>query len=159
VTTSAVLCTYAALVGAGVMAGIYTAFSVMIMPSLDRRPPVEAVAFMQEVNRAAVRPPFQLAFSGTALLALVVGLLAFLGGGDVRWWVLGGSLSYLATVLLTGAFHVPRNNALDAVDATRASVAATAWASYSRPWTAANHLRALGCVLAVVAYGVALRLG
>ncbi len=153
------VCTYVALVGAGVMSGVYVAFSVMVMPALDRRPPAEAVGFMQETNRFALRPGFQLAFSGTALVSLAAGVLAVLDGGDGRWWTVAGALAYLASVVLTGTFHVPRNNALDRVDATTLQAAADGWASYARPWTQANHLRALMCIASVVAYAVALRVG
>ncbi|WP_262852621.1 anthrone oxygenase family protein [Mumia quercus] len=158
-STLAVVLTYVALVGAGVMSGVYVAFSVMVMPSLDRRPPTEAVGFMQETNRFAVRPGFQLAFSGTAVVSLVAALLAVLEGGDGRWWTVAAALAYLASVVLTGTFHVPRNNALDRVDASTVPAAGNAWASYARPWTQANHLRALMCVASVVAYAVALRVG
>ena len=158
-TTLTVVCTYVALIGAGVMSGVYVAFSVMVMPSLDRRPPTEAVGFIQETNRFAVRPAFQLAFSGTAVVALVVALLAFLGDGDGRWWALGGSAAYLASIVLTAAFHIPRNNALDAVDASTPPAAATAWASFSLPWRRGNHVRALMCLASVAAYAAALRSG
>jgi uncharacterized membrane protein len=56
--------------------------------------------------------------------------------------VLAAVLYVAGTVLLTGGFHVPRNDALAALDPS-APGSAEQWATYVREWTAANHLRAL----------------
>ncbi|KAA1419903.1 DUF1772 domain-containing protein [Mumia zhuanghuii] len=154
--TATTVLTLLGVVGTGVMAGVYVAFSVMVMPSLDRRPPQEAVAFMQETNRYAVRPAFQLAFSGTAVVAVVLVVLALVADDVSRGWLLTGSAAYLLTIVVTGGFHIPRNNAIDAVDAADAAASDVAWTAYSRPWTLGNHARALLCVVALLAYVAAL---
>ena len=145
------------IVGTGVMAGVYVAFSVMVMPALDRRPAGEAVGFMQATNRYALRPPFQLAFSGTAVVAVVLTVVAFVVDDVDRLRLLVGSLAYLLTVVITGVFHVPRNNGIDAVDATDTDASAAAWRAYSRPWRLGNDVRGLLCVIALLAYADALR--
>ncbi|MGH1563112.1 DUF1772 domain-containing protein [Mumia sp. DW29H23] len=154
--TVATVVTALGALGAGVMAGVYVAFSVMVMPSLDRRPPHEAVAFMQETNRWAVRPGFQVWFSGTAVVAVALVVLAFAAEDVERGWLLAGSFAYLLTIVLTGAFHIPRNNAIDAVDASDAEASRVAWVGYSRPWTLGNHVRAVLSGIALLAYATAL---
>ncbi|MBW9213508.1 DUF1772 domain-containing protein [Mumia sp. zg.B53] len=155
--TLATVLTLVGIVGTGVMTGVYVAFSVMVMPALDRRPPGEAVGFMQATNRYALRPPFQLAFSGTAAVAVALTVIAFVVDDTDRGRLLVGSVTYLLTVVVTGVFHVPRNNGIDAVDAADAEASLVAWRAYSRPWRLGNDVRALLCVLALVAYADALR--
>ncbi|WP_370613987.1 DUF1772 domain-containing protein [Mumia sp. Pv 4-285] len=154
--TAATVLTLVGAVGTGVMAGVYVAFSVMVMPALDRRRPGESVGFMQETNRNAVRPAFQLAFSGTAIAAVALLVVAFAVEDAEGTWLVAGSVAYLLTIVLTAAFHIPRNNAIDAVDAEDAAASGVAWTAYSRPWTLGNHVRALLCVVALLSYAAAL---
>lgn len=148
--------------GGAVAAGVYLNFSVRVMPSLDRLATADAgagagvgaataIARMQRFNVTAVQWPFMSAFFGAALgsVYLVVAppvmrdatLPAVLAG-------VGGAL-YLAGFLLTIAFHVPRNNALARLDPATAD-STTKWAEYSRPWSAANTVRAVLSVASVV---------
>lgn len=147
---------YIGVVGTGVMAGVYVGFSVMIMPALERRPAQDAVGFMQATNVYAVRPGFQLAFSGTAAVAVLIGVTALVADDVARGWLLTGSVAYLLTIVITGGFHMPRNNAFDRVDLSDPEASAEAWATYARPWAVGNHVRALLCIVALVSYVAAL---
>jgi uncharacterized membrane protein len=55
--------------------------------------------------------------------------------------VIAGSLAYLASMVITGTFHIPRNNALADV-VPEGPDARAAWAAYSCPWQRGNHVRA-----------------
>ena len=57
----------------------------------------------------------------------------------MRYLLVGGAL-YLASIVLTIAYHVPRNDALALVDPT-GTAAADEWRHYLTPWTAWNHVR------------------
>lgn len=57
---------------------------------------------------------------------------------------------------LPPAYHVPRNEALDRLDAASPD-SEPAWSTYLRSWTAANHLRTLTCLAAAAAWVVARR--
>ena len=129
-----------ALIGSGLMGGVFVAFSVAVMPALARRPAAEAVAMMQAVNRVIVGPAFLLLFLGTGVVAAAA---AVLDTGAVV-----GAALYLAGALgVTMVVNVPLNNALEADgEAT--------WARYQRRWTAWNHLRALASTGAAVALSV-----
>ena len=144
------------LLGSGLMAGLFFAFSVAVMPALAAEPAPAAMAAMQRVNVVIVRPVFLVVFMGTALTAAGAAVVALVEGADHLPWVLAGAGLYLVgSIGLTGSYHVPRNNRLMAADPATAGGAAT-WETYLREWTRWNHVRVLGCLLASAAFAVAL---
>lgn len=149
-----------ALAGSALVGGTLFGFSAFVMPALGRLAPPEAIRAMQAINVAALRPPFMIAFLGTAVAALAVGAWALLGpAGAMRSGLLTGSLLYLVGVFaVTAVVHVPRNDALARVNASAADGAA-AWARYASAWTAWNHLRAAAGAAATLAYALALGAG
>jgi uncharacterized membrane protein len=130
-----------AALGSGVVAGVFYAFSAFVMRALDRLPAADGIRAMQSINREA--PTFWLmaALLGTAGLCVVLAVdsvrrLDAPGAG----WLLAGALTYLVTVVVTAAYHVPRNDALDLIEPT-ADGAAAFWSHYVTTWTAWNHVR------------------
>jgi uncharacterized membrane protein len=140
----------ATAVGAGTMAGLFATFSVVVMPALDRVPASAAIAVMQATNRVIITPLFLVAFLGSGLGAVVLAVAAVAGdatSGEVGLLV-AAALAYVVGVLgVTGRANVPRNDALDGLDADAAS-AASDWAAYRIPWTAWNHVRSLAAAAA-----------
>jgi uncharacterized membrane protein len=152
--------TFGTVLGSGLAAGVFFAFSGFVMPALDRLPTAQGIAAMQSLNKLAVTPPLMTVLFGTALA----------GGGLAVWaltswdqrpapWVLTGSALYLVGVIgVTIAANVPLNNALDTVHPEGAGAAA-GWSSFYGHWMAWNHVRAgaaLGAAaLLAVAYRVA----
>ena len=59
----------AGIVGCGLMAGVFFAFSVAVMPGLRRLAPSDGIAAMQAINRSILNPVFMVVFVGTALVA------------------------------------------------------------------------------------------
>jgi uncharacterized membrane protein len=49
---------FAVALGSGLMAGIFFAFSTMVMPALSRIPPAQAIAAMQSINVVVINPWF-----------------------------------------------------------------------------------------------------
>ena len=93
---------------------------------------------MQSINRAAPTPLFMLALFGTAVACVVLGVWSLLDlDRDGAWLVVAGCALYLVTIVVTGVYHVPRNNALLATDDP------SAWTAYAGPWVAWNHVRTL----------------
>jgi uncharacterized membrane protein len=135
--------TIIAAVGCGLMGGVFFAFSAMVMPGLRRATPAEGLAAMRAINIAVVNPVFLTAFLGTAAVSVVA---AF--GGTAAGWV-GAALYVLGGVVLTAAYHIPRNNQLE----QRATTAY--WERYLREWVSGNHVRAVTCLGAAVAFTVA----
>ena len=62
--------TLAAALGAGLVAGIFFAFSAFIMAALKRLPPEGGISAMQSINVAVLNPVFFFVFFGTAVAAL-----------------------------------------------------------------------------------------
>ncbi|HEU0182551.1 MAG TPA: anthrone oxygenase family protein [Agromyces mariniharenae] len=147
----------AAILGTGIAAGVFYAFSGFVTQGLDRLPPSDAARAMQEINVTAVRAPLMLELFGTALVAAVVFVLALLGSlGDGTWWAVAASVVYLVGAIgVTGAANVPRNNRLAATPATDAAALAAAWTAFRPGWQAWNHVRTLTSALACVGFVLA----
>lgn len=153
-TTSPIftLVTGAAAVGTAVVGGICFAFSTIVMRGLDRIEPAEALAAMRGINAdAGGNALFLLMFFVPALLALGVGVVAAVtitqpGSG---FFLAAAVLGVVGTVV-TIAFNVPLNNHLDALDVgtLTAADAAREWTGYFAPWTAWNHVRTVGGIVA-----------
>jgi len=145
-TTTTVL-TVLTAVGAATFGGALFAFSAFVMHGLDRTPTRSAVEAMQHINLSAPRAPLVVVMIGTTGLAVATAVLSR------SPLVVAGCAAFLASIAITGLFHIPRNNALADVDATGPD-AATAWAAYSGPWQRGNHVRtaaALGGALLLMA--------
>jgi uncharacterized membrane protein len=97
---------------------------------------------MQSINVLAVTPAFMTALFGTAALCVALAI------AEPSGLVLAGAATYVLGVPgVTMAYNVPRNNALDRLDADEPGAAA-AWERYAREWTAANHVRTLAGIAA-----------
>ncbi|MBV7695032.1 anthrone oxygenase family protein [Streptomyces sp. TRM70350] len=149
--------TVVGLVGAGLVAGVFCAFSTFVMQALAALPPAQGVAAMKAINVTALRPAFMIVFLGSTLLCAVIAVVAFVlwpDEGAVELLV-GSALYLFGCFGVTVLANVPRNNALVTVDAGTAEAAAY-WPRYVREWTAWNHVRTVAAAGAVVAYVLAL---
>jgi len=142
------------VIGSGLMAGLYFAFSTAVMPALRRLRPAPGAEAMQQVNRVILNPLFLLVFMGTGLLCLLLVIGApFSGRPGTGWIVIGGLLYLVGNIGLTMVVNVPMNNRLDAANPLTDQGAAI-WADYLSRWTAWNHVRALACTAAAAALTV-----
>jgi uncharacterized membrane protein len=149
--------TIATALGSGLVAGVLFAFSTSVMPGLSRLPSAQGIAAMQKLDAAIQNPWFLGAFVATAAGAAVVGVSSLfrLDEPTAVYHLVGGVL-YLAAFVITMAYHVPRNNALAALDPDSAG-AARAWATYVGGWTRWNHARTVLALSAAVSLTVSLR--
>ena len=74
--------TFAGVLGAGAVGGVFYAFSSFVMPALERLQPADGIKAMQSINVTAERPGFMVAFLGTTLLCGYLGVRGVLGWGD-----------------------------------------------------------------------------
>jgi uncharacterized membrane protein len=152
------LITFAAI-GSGIVSGVFFAFSTFVMKSLDRLPPSQSVSAMNAINKAAPNGWFMTALFGSAFACIAVGIAAI-----VRWgkpgstYLLIGSAICLIPVLLTMAYHVPRNDALAKVD-PGAVDALRHWRAYMPGWTAWNHVRTITAGAGAILLTIGLRVG
>ena len=90
----------------GLLAGIYVAFLVAVMPALHHQSDAVFTGVMNRINVVIVNPAFLALFLGAPLLAV----------GHLRWeagalgWVAAGTA--LAALVITFAANVPLNDAL-----------------------------------------------
>ncbi len=144
--------------GCGLVAGFFFAFSTCVMKALARRAAAEGLAAMQSINVTVINPLVMGALFGTALacIAVVIGAVLECGEPYAVYLLIGGAVYLVGTILVTGAYHVPRNDALAKLDPNSPD-AAGHWSRYVREWTAANHVRTLSSLAAATLLTIALR--
>ncbi len=149
--------TLLAALGCAMMAGVFFAFSAFVMKALARLPAKQGIAAMQAINVAAVTFAFMVALFGTAVACGGLAVWAlFAWEESLAPYVLVGSALYLVgAILLTIAYHVPRNEALATVE-PRGADAESHWSRYVSGWTAWNHPRAAAALAAAVVLTIAL---
>ena len=152
--------TFVAALGCGVMAGVFFAFSAFVMSALARLPAQQGIAAMQAINVAAITPAFMAVLFGTALACGTLIVSSFLVWGEpfAGYLLTGGALYLVGTIVTTGAYHVPRNEALARIE-PRGAGAEDHWSRYLRGWTAWNHLRFAAALAAAATLTIALRIG
>lgn len=145
------------VVMAGINAGAFFAFSSFVMRGLGELPDNQGAAAMQQINRFAPNPAFGLTLFGVIVvgLVLVVSTVGDIDQPHARWLLAAFVLS-VATMAITGAFHIPRNNMLDGLDADAPSTAAV-WRNYLTVWTRGNHVRLLTAAASSASFAMALR--
>lgn len=149
--------TLLAVLGCGLVAGIFFIFSNTVMRSLGRLQPSEGVAAMQAINRVILNSLFFVVFLGTAVNCILITLsLLWRGQESNAIYLIAGSLFYLiGAMLVTILFNVPMNESLDNVN-PQSREAADMWAKYLTNWTAWNHVRTIATLLATTAFILAL---
>ena len=147
----------AALVGTGLNAGVFFSFSTFTMSGLKRLNPAAGAAAMQEINREAPKAPLMSLFFGTAIvsIALIVSEAGNLDEVAARYQVAAGVLFLVGVILLTGMYHVPRNDKLDRLD-PESSQGQRYWETYRHQWTRMNHVRTIAPAVAAAFLAISL---
>lgn len=142
-----------ALLGCGIIGGVFFAFSGFIMKALARVPAPGGIAAMQSINVVVLNRSFLGVFMGTALLSvLLAGVAAIEWGTAPAPWFLAGALLYLGgTFLVTGLGNVPLNNELAALASTDPAAIAV-WERYLDRWTRLNTIRTAAATAAALMY-------
>jgi uncharacterized membrane protein len=144
--------------GAGLIAGVFFAFSTFVMPALSRLPAAQGVAAMQSINVTVITRSFLGVFVGTAIGCAACAVLSFARWNEPgsHWLIAGAALYLVGTFGVTFAFNIPRNDALASL-AAESSEAAAAWPTYLSGWTAWNHVRCIAALLAAACCFLAVR--
>ena len=151
------LLTLAGILGSGLVARIFFAFSSFVMRALGLLPDSEGIAAMKAINTTVLNPGFFLAFFGTGAVCLPVASLALesSAGTNQAYLLAGCALYLLGCLLVTVAFSVPLNHQLASVEPD-ASGARALWAHYLRRWTLWNHVRTAASLAAAGCFAMAL---
>ncbi|GAT68582.1 membrane protein [Planomonospora sphaerica] len=151
-TESTQLLRVAVLIGAtvstGLMAGLFYAFAVAVMPGLGRAGDRTFVEAMQRINVAILNGWFAAAFAGAALLTAAAGLL-HLGRPELPW-IAAAFVAYGAALVVTFRMNIPLNDALDAAgEPGRIPDLAAVRGRFEAAWVRWNVVRALVCTAAL----------
>lgn len=149
--------TACAALGAGLMAGVFFAFSNFVMPALARLPAAQGVQAMQALNVVVLNRAFLSVFAGTGLACSWLFVLAVRAPSEpASIFRMIGGIAYLSgVVLVTGTCNVPLNEALMRLSASTAE-AEQAWPAYVARWCMWNHVRTLAALGAVAAFILAM---
>lgn len=138
-----------AAISAGLMAGVYFAFSGFIMQSFDQLGARLATDAMNAINKVILRSWFMPLFFGSTLMFAVLSVISLLNVELAgRWLLFAAGLIYVAGMFFcTLFFNVPLNNRLEKVRHDDNAKSDT-WTLYLKHWTRWNHVR---CVCSLVA--------
>ncbi len=149
--------TFVAVLGSGLVAGIFFAFSTFVMRALGQLRQDQGIAAMKAINVTVLNPWFFLAFFGTGAVCLPIAFLAFgsVAGTHQAYLLAGCALYLFGCLLVTVAFNVPLNNRLASVESD-SSGAEALWANYLSRWTLWNHVRTAASLAAAALFAIAL---
>ncbi len=144
-------------VGSGLVAGVFFAFSSFVLRALRQLSSESGVAAMQRINVVVLNPGFLGVLVGTALLAAIATIGAFVTWGTPRSALLlvAGVTYLVGSFGVTAAFNVPRNERLARLPADSVE-AAQYWPTYVREWLNWNHVRTVASTVAAVASATSL---
>jgi uncharacterized membrane protein len=94
--------------------------------------------------------------TGGACVVLAIHAVLNLDDSVAVYQLIGAALYLLGAIVLTGTYHIPRNNKLDRLDANSAEGIAY-WAVYLKEWVRMNHVRTIAPLAAAVLLTVSLR--
>ncbi|MDX3850035.1 DUF1772 domain-containing protein [Streptomyces sp. AK02-01A] len=149
----------AAAVGTGLMAGLYFAFDVSVMPGLAGADDHTFVTVMRSINEVIDNSAlFGLLFVGVFLATgIAAALQRRLGHPDAARWTRAAFALYALSVVITMCVNIPLNRMLARPGPSPGNTDFGALrGSFERPWAAANIVRTLACTAALGALGRAL---
>ncbi|MER5882891.1 anthrone oxygenase family protein [Streptomyces sp. NPDC001941] len=144
-----------ATVAMGLIAGVWYAFSVAVMPALARSGDRVYIEVMQNINDVIENPLFFASFFGALILT---GVAAWQQRTTAaKWWVIGALIAYGLVFVLTSGANVPLNNALAAAgDPAKIKDPHAVRAAFENSWVFWNVVRGLLSTAALVLLAKAL---
>jgi uncharacterized membrane protein len=152
----------AATITMGLMAGLFFAFTMAVMPGLARASDRSFVEGMQRINESILNGWFALAFGGALVFTAIAAALHLRADGRPALpWIVAALVLYAVQLVITIRINVPLNDALLAAGAVDGITDLGAVRErFEARWLRWNHVRtllstgALGCLAwALVTYG------
>jgi len=145
-----------AATGAGLIGGLFFAFSNFVMQALGRLPAQDGAVAMQTINVTVLNPLFFAALFGTGVIALILAAMVLpTPGAPASLACLAAAILYLVgTVGVTIVCNVPLNERLAKLPPADPALAAV-WTHYLDAWTTWNHVRTVASLMAAALFTVA----
>ncbi|GAB7183797.1 hypothetical protein ATKI12_3628 [Kitasatospora sp. Ki12] len=136
-----------ATIAMGLMAGLFFAFDVSVMPGLAAGDDRTYVTAMQHINKSIENGLFGLVFVGAfAATGLAAWLLHKAGRRQVALWAAAATVLYVVALLVTMGVNIPLNNQLAAAgDPGQITDFAAVRAKFADTWVPVNMLRTALC--------------
>ncbi|MFB7619642.1 DUF1772 domain-containing protein [Kitasatospora sp. NPDC056181] len=142
-----------ATVAMGLMAGLFFAFDVSVMPGLAKGDDRTYVTAMQNINKAIENGLFGLVFVGAfAVTGAAAYFLYRAGHRTTALWAGAATLLYVAALVVTMGVNIPLNNELaQAGDPSQIADFAAVRTRFESTWVATNMLRTAFCTAGLAA--------
>ncbi|MGH2746275.1 MAG: DUF1772 domain-containing protein [Thermoleophilaceae bacterium] len=140
----------AAVIAMGLLAGLFYAFDIAVMPGLTAADDRTLVDAMQQMIAKIENPAFFLTLLGApALAAVALSQARRSGSAKTAGWIVAGLALYTVMVVVTFAVHFPLNDELkQAGDPARIENLAAVRDDFVTPWVAWNIVRTLATTAA-----------
>ncbi|CAM5294555.1 DUF1772 domain-containing protein [Streptomyces viridifaciens] len=142
-----------ATIAMGLMAGLFFAFDVSVMPGLAAGDDRTYVTAMRHINESIENGMFGLVFVGAFLATGVAAWLQHKAGRRrAALWAGAATLLYVVALMVTMGVNIPLNNELAAAgDPARIHDLAAMRAKFEGTWVATNMLRTALCTAGLLA--------
>ena len=127
----------------GLLAGLYFAFTVAVVPGLSAGRDEAFVEGFRSINAVILNGWFLSVFALAPVTAIVVAVWSALAGFPGTWALVTAAAFAAATMLITVAFNVPLNDALAAAVPDSAETYRLAREAFEDPWARWNMARTL----------------
>ncbi len=144
----------------GMMAGIFAAYAMSVMPALAKTSDQTFVDVMRRINVEIINPWFMFCFLGGGVFTLLALFLHVRGHAsdnparDAIGWIIAGLVLYGLSLGVTFVVNVPLNGALAAADTSDPTAART---PFEKRWVWFNVVRTATCIAAFICLAWALR--
>ncbi|RKN38616.1 DUF1772 domain-containing protein [Streptomyces hoynatensis] len=147
------------IVGMGLMAGVFFAFDVSIMPGLGRTDDRTYATAMRQFNELIESNPlFLTAFLGVLATSAAAAFAAHRRAArPTALWAGAATLCYLVVLVLSFAVNIPLNNELAAIHDPAGAADLSVVGKFKGAWETANILRTVLSTAALAALAEALR--
>jgi uncharacterized membrane protein len=144
----------AAIVVAGLAAGLFYSYDCSVINGLGNLPDKEYLSAFQSINRAILNPYFFMSFMGSLVLLPVAAWMRYKGGHMPSfYYMLAAALLYAVGVFgVTMTGNVPLNNMVDKFDITNATAEAmqAMRQKFEMKWNLLQHIRTYAAILAFI---------
>jgi uncharacterized membrane protein len=135
----------AATVTTGLMAGLFYAFDISVMPGLGRTDDRTFVSAMRSINEAIENPLFATTYAAALALPVTAGVMQWRAGNRrAARWIAAGVIGYGAALALTSRVNVPLNKELGS---GRTDLRALR-DDFETLWSSSNTRRTAACTVA-----------